>query len=62
MTLTGEKAKWCGEKPALCHFVHPKVTWADRRSNPSLSGEKRRLKWIYILYIQYIKYLQTMII
>jgi len=34
------KSKWCGEKPAPCHFVHPKVTWADRRSNPSLSGEK----------------------
>jgi hypothetical protein len=34
------KPKWCGEKRVPCHFVHPKVVWADRRSNPSLSGEK----------------------
>jgi hypothetical protein len=34
------KPKWCGGKPAPCHFVHHKVTWADGTSNPSLRGEK----------------------
>jgi len=45
------KPKLCGVKPASCQFVHPEVTWTDRRSNPSLSDEKPAtemdLRYIY---------------